>query len=111
MSNELRLEGLTLTVQSVTRSVEFYGDLLGLDVGYNAPPAFAMIKVAGLSGGTIGLLSAEEARKEGAEDMTPMQRRALHVEFTTDDLDSLYKVLLVCCQLEALMFSAVTAVQ
>jgi hypothetical protein len=28
-------------------------------------------------------------RKEGAEEMTPTQKRAIHIEFTTDDLDAL----------------------
>jgi len=90
MQDKLRLEGLTLTVGSVAKSVEFYAGLLGLEVGYNSEPAFAMIKVGGLLGGTIGLLSLEEARKEGAEEATPAQKRAIHVEFTTDDLDELY---------------------
>ncbi|MGI8846929.1 MAG: VOC family protein [Candidatus Dormibacteria bacterium] len=93
MENKMRLEGLTLTVESVARSLEFYGDLLGLDVAYKSEPAFAMIKVPGVVGGTIGLLSVEEARKEGAENMTRAQRRAIHVEFTTDDLDGLHEEL------------------
>ncbi len=93
MQDKLRLEGLTLTVESVTRSLEFYGGMLGLEVAYKSEPAFALIKVGGEVGGTIGLLSVEEARKEGAEDMTSAQRRAIHVEFTTDDLDTLYEEL------------------
>jgi predicted enzyme related to lactoylglutathione lyase len=88
--NALRFEGLTLTVESVARSVEFYGKLLELTVAYNAEPDFAMIKVGE---GTIGLLSAENAAKEGARPMGADQRRAIHVEFTTDDLDSLYEEL------------------
>lgn len=44
-------------------------------------------------GGTIGLLSLEEARKEGAADSTPEQRHAIHVEFSTDDLDGLHQEL------------------
>jgi catechol 2,3-dioxygenase-like lactoylglutathione lyase family enzyme len=91
MQDKLRLEGLTLTVESVARSVEFYGGILGLEVGYRSEPAFAMIKVGE---GTIGLLSVEEARKEGAEEMTSAQRRAIHIEFTTDDLDSVYEELI-----------------
>ena len=90
MDNKLRLEGLTLTVDSVTKSVEFYGGMLGLDVAYNSEPAFAMIKVPGAVGGTIGLLSLDEARKEGARATTAEQKRGVHVEFTTDDLDALY---------------------
>ncbi|MGI8446177.1 MAG: VOC family protein [Streptosporangiaceae bacterium] len=93
MQDKLRLEGLTLTVESVAKSVEFYGSTLGLEVAYHSEPAFALIKVGGGAGGTIGLLSVEEARKEGAQDMTAAQKRAIHVEFTTDDLDALYEEL------------------
>lgn len=91
MEGKLRLEGLTLTVGSVAKSVAFYGATLGLEVAYNSQPAFAMIKVPGAVGGTIGLLSMEEARKDGATEMTAAQKRGIHVEFTTDDLDALYE--------------------
>ncbi len=94
MEHKLRLEGLTLTVESVAKSVEFYSKTLGLEVGYVSEPAFALIKVGGDLAGSIGLLSIEEARKEGAEDSTPAQKRAIHVEFTTDDLDALYEELI-----------------
>jgi catechol 2,3-dioxygenase-like lactoylglutathione lyase family enzyme len=93
MDNKLRLEGLTLTVESVARAVEFYSKTLGLEVGYVSEPAFAIIKVGGDLSGSIGLLSIEEARKDGAEDSTPAQKRAIHVEFSTDDLDALYEEL------------------
>jgi catechol 2,3-dioxygenase-like lactoylglutathione lyase family enzyme len=85
MQDKLRLEGLTLTVESVSRSVDFYSGILGLEVGYVSEPAFAMIKVGGGLAGSIGLLSVEEARKEGAEESTRAQKRAIHVEFTTDE--------------------------
>lgn len=91
MEDRLRLEGLTLTVASVAQSVGFYGGQSGLEVGYVSEPAFAMIKVGD---GTIGLLSVEEARKEGAEETSPAQKRTIHVEFTTDDLDAVYTELL-----------------
>lgn len=91
MTEKMRFEGLTLTVDSVERSIAFYQGLLGLDVAWNAAPAFAMIRIGA---GTIGLLSAIEARKEGVEDATAAQRRAIHVEFSTDDLDGLYDELL-----------------
>ncbi len=70
MQDKLRLEGLTLSVENVAKSVEFYGGLLGFEVAYQTP-AFALIKVGGELGGTIGLLSAEQGRKAGANDMTP----------------------------------------
>ena len=63
--------------------------MLGLEVAYNSEPAFAMIKIGGENGGTIGLLSIDEARKEGAEESTTAQKRAIHVEFSADDLDAL----------------------
>jgi hypothetical protein len=88
---KLRFEGLTLTVENVTTSVEFHEGVLGLTVAYRAEPAFALIKIDG--GGSIGLLSMDEARKEGAEDMAPAQRRAIHVELSVDNLDAAYQEL------------------
>ena len=87
----MRFEGLTLTVESVERSIEFYSGKLGLKVEWNALPAFAMIRVDG--GGTIGLLALAEARKEGVVEASAAQKRAIHVEFSTDDLDGLYEEL------------------
>jgi catechol 2,3-dioxygenase-like lactoylglutathione lyase family enzyme len=86
----LRFEGLTLTVADVARSLEFYRDKIELDVAYVSLPAFAMLRVGS---GTIGLLAFEEARKDGAAATTPEQRRGIHVEFSTDDLDALYVTL------------------
>ena len=90
MPEKMRFEGLTLTVASVERSIEFYSGKLGLKVEWNAAPAFAMLRVGA---GTIGLLSVAEARKEGVEDTKAAQTRAIHVEFSTDDLDGLYEEL------------------
>ena len=86
----MRFEGLTLTVESVERSIAFYGGLLGLTVEVNAVPAFAMIRIGT---GTIGLLSLAVGKKEGVEETSPAQKRAIHVEFSTDDLDGLYEEL------------------
>jgi len=83
-----RFEGLSLTVEDVERAVQFYAGTLGLELAYDAAPAFAMIRSA--DGGTIGLLSREEAANEGVVAGTAEQHRGVHVEFTTDDLDSLY---------------------
>jgi catechol 2,3-dioxygenase-like lactoylglutathione lyase family enzyme len=91
MSEQMRFEGLTLTVESVERSIAFYSGKLGLPVEWNAAPAFAMLRHE--NGVTLGLLSAEEARKEGVADSTTSQKAAIHVEFTTDDLDGLYEEL------------------
>jgi catechol 2,3-dioxygenase-like lactoylglutathione lyase family enzyme len=93
MTKEMRFEGLTLTVENVERSLEFYGDKLGLKVEWKSLPAFAMVRVGGERGGTIGLLSAVEARKEGVADSSAAQKSAIHVEFSTDDLDGLYEEL------------------
>ncbi len=86
----MRFEGLTLTVESVERSIEFYSGKLGIKVEWNSVPAFAMLRHGA---GTIGLLSIVEARKEGVTDSTAEQKCAIHVEFTTDDLDDLFEEL------------------
>jgi catechol 2,3-dioxygenase-like lactoylglutathione lyase family enzyme len=91
MMSEMRLEGLTLTVESIERSLEFYGGKLGLTVEINAAPDFALVRVAGA--GTIGLLSAAIARREGIAEINQAQNRAIHVEFSTDDLDGLHLAL------------------
>ena len=93
MTEKMRFEGLTLAVENVMRSVEFYTRKLGLTAEINAAPDFAMIRIGGSHGGTIGLLSVSRARMEGAEEMTTLQKRSIHVEFSTDDLDGLYEEL------------------
>lgn len=90
MTEKMRFEGLTLTVESVENSIAFYRGKLGLTVEVNAAPAFAMMR---LGSGTIGLLSVVEARKEGVADSSPAQKAAIHVELSTDDLDGLYEEL------------------
>ncbi len=90
-----RFEGLTLTVLNIERSLDFYGQRLGLTVEINAAPDFALIRINGhTAGGTIGLLSSCRAAAEGAEETTALQKRSIHIEFSTDDLDELYKQLL-----------------
>ena len=49
MTDEFRFEGLTLTVDSVERSIAFYAGKLGLKVEWNAAPAFAMIRIGSAS--------------------------------------------------------------
>ena len=53
---DVRLEGLTLRVADVRRSIEFYCNKLGFTVEINKAPQFALIRVGGPTGGTIGLL-------------------------------------------------------
>jgi catechol 2,3-dioxygenase-like lactoylglutathione lyase family enzyme len=93
MANGIRLEGITLSVASVERSIAFYRDKLGLQVEVDKAPEFGMIRVGGENGGTIGLLSMELAGGAAAKNWTPEQRAAIHVELSTDDLDALYREL------------------
>ena len=90
MAHSMIFEGLTLTVESVARAIEFYEGKLGLKVENNAAPDFALIRVGGDKAGTIGLLSLNQSQKEGVEESTPTQKRAIHVEFSTDNLDALF---------------------
>ena len=87
---EMRFEGLSLAVEDVARSLAFYRDKLQLEVVHAALPAFALVRAGG---GTIGLLSIDVAQKDGAAPTTAAQRRGVHVEFSTDDLDRLYVTL------------------
>ncbi len=91
--NDIRFEGLTLSVEDVRRSVSFYSGKLWFDLEIDSAPAFAMIRIGGAQGGTIGLLSVDHADVLGAKTLTADQRAAIHVELSTDDLDSLYNVL------------------
>jgi catechol 2,3-dioxygenase-like lactoylglutathione lyase family enzyme len=84
----IRLEGLTLRVESVRRSIEFYGGKLGFSVEIDKTPQFAMIRVGGPQGGTIGLLPID-----GSSFTSREQRAGIHIELTTDDLDRLYEEL------------------
>ncbi len=92
-SREVRLEGLTLRVADVRRSIEFYGATLGFKVEINKAPQFAMIRVGGPKGGTIGLLVHDSDDLFGSGSTTVRQRAGIHVELTTDHLDALYEQL------------------
>jgi catechol 2,3-dioxygenase-like lactoylglutathione lyase family enzyme len=87
------MEGLTLTVSDVKQSVEFYRDQLGLTLEWDSAPQFAMLQVGDGPGGTLGLLSREEAEKGGAKMPNAAQARAVHVELSTDHLDDLHEEL------------------
>jgi catechol 2,3-dioxygenase-like lactoylglutathione lyase family enzyme len=89
---DVRLEGLTLRVENVKRSIEFYRDKLGFSVEIDKAPHFAMIRVGGPTGGTIGLLPMDPANSESSI-MTPEQRAGIHIELTTDHLDELFELL------------------
>ena len=90
MNEKLRYEGITLTVESIERSLAFYAGKLGFAIAVNAAPNFGMVRLGAAS---IGLLSLEIARKEGVPDSTPEQKRLIHIELSTDDLDGLYEEL------------------
>ena len=83
---DVRLEGLTRRVGSVRRSIEFYGYKLGFSVEIDKTPHFAMIRVGGPQGGTIGLLPLDET--DSSSSMTQEQRAGIHIELTTDNLDA-----------------------
>jgi catechol 2,3-dioxygenase-like lactoylglutathione lyase family enzyme len=90
---DVRLEGLTLRVADVWRSIEFYCNKLGFAVEINKAPQFAMVRVGGPTGGTIGLLVHDSCDPLGSKSTTPRQRAGIHVELTTDHLDELYEQL------------------
>jgi resuscitation-promoting factor RpfA len=85
----IRMEGLTLAVQDVKRSVAFYRKTLGLKIELDSAPDFALVRVG--DGGTIGLLAARHATPKGVKRATKAQHAAIHVELSTDDLDGLYR--------------------
>jgi catechol 2,3-dioxygenase-like lactoylglutathione lyase family enzyme len=71
--------------------IEFYGGKLGFAVEIDKAPHFAMIRVGGPQGGTVGLLPAEAT--DPSSIMTPTQRAGIHIELTTDHLDALHEEL------------------
>ena len=89
MKSKIRMEGLTLTVKNVERSIEYY-TTIGFHCEWNAAPHFAMMRMGGKAGPTVGLLAWSEAKKEGAIKTTALQNRSIHVELSTSNLDNLY---------------------
>ena len=63
------MEGLTLTVKNVESSIKYYKNI-GFDCEWNAAPHFAMLRMGGRGGPTVGLLAWSEAKKEGAKKTT-----------------------------------------
>jgi catechol 2,3-dioxygenase-like lactoylglutathione lyase family enzyme len=90
MAIDVHLDGLTLAVESVKRSLKFYSQTLGFKVVIDAAPDFAMVRVGGKGGGTIGLLALRHAVGKKAKRVTPKMRDGVHVELSTSDLDGLY---------------------
>src|SRR5258708_38043533 len=89
---DVRLEGLTLRVANVKRSMEFYGAKLGFVVEIDKAPHFAMIRVGGPTGGTSGLLPRDPANS-GSQPMGPGLRAGLLIALTPHHLDELYQLL------------------
>ena len=87
----IRMEGLTLAVSDVKRSVAFYKKTLGLKIEIDSAPHFALVRVG--PGASIGLLAKRHALPKGTKPATKAQHAAIHVELSTDDLDGLYKKL------------------
>src|SRR5262245_16410081 len=71
------LEGITLQVADVERSLAFYGTIPGAIVAYHRPGEFALVTIGK---GRLGLLS----KRFGGPT---------HVEIDTGDLDGLYQQL------------------
>ena len=86
-----RFEGLSLPVSDVNRTVAFYRDLLGVTVQQQHGKSFALLRIGA---GTIGLIKAEISDAGTMANLTPEARSAIHVEFSTDDLDGLYATLM-----------------
>jgi catechol 2,3-dioxygenase-like lactoylglutathione lyase family enzyme len=93
MPIDVHLEGLTLAVASVRRSMKFYGETLGFKVVVDAAPDFALVRIGGKGGGTIGLLALKHAVGGKVKRVTPSMRAGAHIELSTSDLDGLYRQL------------------
>jgi len=93
MTIDVHLDGLTLSVASVRRSMKFYAETLGFKIIVDAAPDFALVRVGGRCGGTIGLLALKHAVGGKAKRVTPAMRAGAHVELSTSDLDGLYQKL------------------
>ena len=70
----LSLEGLTLNVADLERSLAFYTRLPGVAVEFHKPGIFAMLRIGK---GRLGLLQRAAGR--------------FHIELETDDLDGFYE--------------------
>lgn len=70
----LSLEGLTLHVADLERSLAFYTRLPGVAVAFHKPGLFAMLRIGQ---GRLGLLQCAAGK--------------FHIELETDDLDGFYE--------------------
>jgi catechol 2,3-dioxygenase-like lactoylglutathione lyase family enzyme len=93
MALDIHMDGLTLAVTSVRRSLRFYRDKLGFKVVIDSSPDFAMVRVGGKGGGTIGLLAVRWAALRKTKRVTRAMSHGAHLELSTGDLDALYQKL------------------
>ena len=94
MKNKIRMEGLSVTVSDMKNSINYYSNLPGFNLEWDASPQFAMFRIGDKSGGTLGLLSSSVSLEDGAEKINSQQARSIHIEVSTDNLDDLYKELI-----------------
>jgi catechol 2,3-dioxygenase-like lactoylglutathione lyase family enzyme len=73
---QVSLEGLTLHVADLGRSLSFYSRIPGATVEFHRPGLFAMVRIGR---GRLGLLQRGAGR--------------FHVELEVDDLDAMYETL------------------
>ena len=73
---QVSLEGLTLHVADLERSLAFYSRIPGATVEFHRPGLFAMVRIGR---GRLGLLQRAAGR--------------FHVELEVDDLDAMYETL------------------
>ncbi|HEV3192903.1 MAG TPA: VOC family protein [Polyangiaceae bacterium] len=92
MTIDVHLDGLTLSVASVRRSMKFYSETLGFKIVVDAAPDFALVRVGGKRG-SIGLLALKHAVGGKVKRVAPAMRAGAHVELSTNDLDGLYEKL------------------
>jgi catechol 2,3-dioxygenase-like lactoylglutathione lyase family enzyme len=78
MAIDVHLDGLTLSVANVRRSTKFYGETLGFKIVVDAAPDFALVRVGGKGGGTIGLLALKHAVGGKVKRVTPAMRAGAH---------------------------------
>lgn len=89
----IHFDGITLAVTNVRRSMKFYTELMGFKLVVDAAPDFAMVRVGGAGGGTIGLLPLKYAVDRKLKRVTQGMRDGVHLELSTDDLDGDYEKL------------------
>ena len=93
MPLDIQMDGLTLSVANVKRSVKFYCETLGFTLVVDTAPDFAMVRPKAPHSPTIGLLSLEWAVEEKLKKVTPAMTEGMHLEFSTGDVDALYETL------------------